>query len=46
MWTHKDIVEDVFSFTDLLDIHELLDVKEANQSAFAEYKSRMDALNT
>lgn len=31
IWTHRDIVTDTFSFLDLLDAHEILDVREENE---------------
>jgi hypothetical protein len=34
MWQHKDAINGVYSFKDLLDAHEMLDVKEQNDSAF------------
>jgi hypothetical protein len=30
-WTHRDIVEDVFSLDDLLDVHEIIAVKWENE---------------
>ena len=30
-WTHRDIVEDVFTLDDLLDAHEMLQVKNENE---------------
>ena len=31
IWAHKDLIGDVFTFDDLLDVHELLDVKAENE---------------
>jgi len=32
LWTHADIVRDVFNFADLIDAHEFLDVREENKA--------------
>ena len=31
MWSHRDVVEDVFSFDDLLDAHEMMAVNAENR---------------
>jgi hypothetical protein len=31
MWSHRDIVEDIFTLDDLLDAHEMLQVKYENE---------------
>jgi hypothetical protein len=31
MWSHRDLVEKVFTFDDLLDAHEILTVKNENE---------------
>ena len=31
MWTHKDLIEDVFSFDDLLDALEIIHIKSENE---------------
>ena len=33
IWTHRDLVADTFTFADLCDAHELLDVKAHNERA-------------
>lgn len=38
LWTHRDILEDRFLFSDLLDAHEFLDVKAANEAAVARWR--------
>ncbi|NHN33545.1 DUF6889 family protein [Paenibacillus agricola] len=30
-WTHRDVVEDVYTLDDLLDAHEMLQVKYENE---------------
>ncbi|QDX92070.1 4-alpha-glucanotransferase [Brevibacillus laterosporus] len=30
LWTHRDVVEDVFDIDDLLDAHEIMEVKAEN----------------
>ena len=44
IWTHRDVVEDVFSFEDLLDAHELLDVREANAAIAHDWQQQQRAL--
>ena len=34
MWTHSQAVDGTFTFADLMDVHELLDVKAANDLRF------------
>jgi hypothetical protein len=34
MWTHREAVDGTFTFADLMDVHELLDVKAANEIRF------------
>lgn len=34
MWTHREAVDGTFTFTDLMDAHEVLDVKAANEARF------------
>ena len=31
LWTHRDIVDDIFTLDDLLDAHEILQVRNENQ---------------
>lgn len=31
MWQHRDIVENVFTFDDLMDIHEVMAIKAENE---------------
>ncbi|GED71172.1 hypothetical protein BRE01_48740 [Brevibacillus reuszeri] len=31
MWDHRDVVQDVYDLDDLLDAHEILDVKQENK---------------
>ncbi|WP_374706046.1 DUF6889 family protein [Brevibacillus reuszeri] len=31
MWDHRDVVQDVYDLDDLLDAHEILDVKQENR---------------
>lgn len=31
MWDHRDVVQDVFDIDDLLDAHEILEVKQENR---------------
>lgn len=43
MWTHKDLLAGTFTFSDLMDVHELLDLKEENQQrgrAWAEQNAK------
>lgn len=42
LWTHRDIVQDVFMLTDLFDIHEYLDVKEENERRFQAWKDQKE----
>lgn len=37
MWTHKDLVEDRFDFSDLLDAHEALDVQAETEARAQQY---------
>jgi hypothetical protein len=30
-WTHRDIIEGIFTFDDLLDAHEILTIKYENE---------------
>lgn len=30
-WTHRDVVQDVFTFADLLDAHEIIRVQNENE---------------
>lgn len=41
MWEHKDAINGTYKFKDLLDAHEMLDVKEANKIAFDNWKGKM-----
>ncbi|WP_376768669.1 DUF6889 family protein [Paenibacillus foliorum] len=42
-WSHRDIVDCVFSFDDLLDAHEMLEVKHENsQRAHDAARQRRD----
>ena len=41
IWQHKDAINGTYKFKDLLDAHEILDVKEANQIAFEEWKAKI-----
>lgn len=34
LWTHKEAVDGTFTFADLMDAHEMLDVKAANEARF------------
>ena len=43
VWTHRDIVEGVFTFRDLCDVHEYLDVKEKNQADFRAWRAAQEA---
>ncbi|GLG01834.1 hypothetical protein Alches_18750 [Alicyclobacillus hesperidum subsp. aegles] len=36
-WSHRDLVEDVFTLDDLLDAHEILQVRAENEWRQAEY---------
>ena len=40
LWTHKDVVTDVFDFEDLLDAHELLAIKSLNEQRAQEAAER------
>lgn len=31
LWQHKDLIEGFYTLDDLLDIHEVMDLKEENQ---------------
>lgn len=37
MWQQREAVDGTYTFEDLLVAHEILDVKEANEVALAEY---------
>ena len=37
MWTHRDLVDGAFSFQDLMDAHEALDVRAANEASLREW---------
>jgi len=39
VWQHRDIVQGVFSFRDLCDVHEYLDVKEKNEADFRAWRA-------
>jgi hypothetical protein len=43
VWTHRDIVEGVFTFQDLCDVHEFLDVKEKNEADFRAWRAAREA---
>jgi len=36
-WSHRDLIEDVFTLDDLLDAHEILQVRAENEWRYAEY---------
>jgi len=36
MWQHKEMWDGTYSFIDLLDIHEMLDVREENERRLRE----------
>lgn len=38
LWTHKETFDGTYSFEDLLDAHELLDLKEANEGRVREWE--------
>lgn len=40
MWTHEQLVTDVFTFADLIDMHEILDVKARNEKTWHDYLKR------
>jgi len=40
MWTHRDIVSDVFSLDDLFDCLEYLSVKEENEEKARDWQER------
>ncbi|UUZ93230.1 hypothetical protein LJK87_50060 [Paenibacillus sp. P25] len=40
LWTHRDLIEDVFTYDDLLDAHEILAVKYENERRAAEAARR------
>jgi hypothetical protein len=39
-WTHQQIVSDAFTFVDLMDIHEAIDVKLRNEQAVQDYMAK------
>jgi hypothetical protein len=43
VWTHRDIVDGVFSFHDLIEIHEFLDTKETNDADFRAWRAAQEA---
>jgi hypothetical protein len=43
LWQHRDVVQGVFSFRDLCDAHEFLDVKEKNESDFRAWRAAKEA---
>jgi len=40
IWTHQQLVTDVFTFADLLDAHELLDIKAINEKRVQDYMAK------
>lgn len=41
IWQHHEVFDGTYDFADLLDAHELLDVKEENQHRAREYVDRL-----
>lgn len=37
LWTHQQLIDDVFTFADLMDAHEFLDVKAINEKRVQRY---------
>jgi len=44
VWTHRDIVEGIFTFQDLCEAHEYLDVKEKNEADFRAWRAAKEAI--
>jgi hypothetical protein len=42
LWSHRDLVDKVFDIDDLLDAHEILQVKYENQCRADEAQQRRD----
>ena len=40
MWRHSELFDGTYNFDDLLDAHELLDLKEENERRAREYADR------
>jgi hypothetical protein len=40
MWTHHQLVDDVFTFADLLDVTEYLDIKAKNEKVWNDYQAK------
>ena len=38
IWTHREAIDGTFTFADLLDAHEMLDVKAANEMRYHAWK--------
>jgi hypothetical protein len=38
IWTHRDLVDRAFTFADLVNAHEILNLKEANDAAYQQWK--------
>lgn len=39
LWTHREAIGDAFTFEDLLDAHELLDVREQNEADYRKWQA-------
>ena len=40
LWSHKEIFDGTYSFEDLLDAHELLNVRDENKRRLDDYKAQ------
>jgi len=40
MWAQRELFDGTYDFADLLDIHEYLDVKDANAARSAEWRRK------
>jgi hypothetical protein len=45
MWTHREIVDDVFTLEDLFDVHEALDIKAENERRVRAYCEKQRSPN-
>jgi hypothetical protein len=38
VWKHHELFDGTYTFADLMDVHEMLDVKEKNEADFHHWK--------
>jgi hypothetical protein len=42
LWTHRQAISGEMSFDDLMDAHEILDVKARREADYAEYRRSLE----